>query len=278
MLVLLVVLASIVLVLESGTYLLRAYELRAHGPREGAHGVAARLVAGAEELAAALVCLVLWPLAYLPVGPRGGDATGRPVLLIHGWGMNRTSMWRLEQRLRRAGRPVAIAEYPSTAADMDTRVVALAVEFRGLLESSGADRIDVVAHSLGGVLLRAVAGIENAEGMLGRHFGNVVTLGSPHQGTPLACLFDHPSVISLRPRSRYLLRLADAEASLPGDHFVSLASTFDSIVFPSDASYLPEAFNVRIDLVGHTALLFSERVWDLVRENLDYRAAGDDAP
>jgi hypothetical protein len=73
--------------------------------------------------------------------------------------------------------------------------------------------------------------------------------------------------------SRYLERLAAAEEELAWTHFVSIASTFDAIVFPRECSYYPPGMNVTVNAIGHNSLLVAGGVYEVVKENLSYSPA-----
>jgi triacylglycerol esterase/lipase EstA (alpha/beta hydrolase family) len=215
---------------------------------------------------ALLLSLVVWPLGLFPdrrVAAGGGD---RPVVLVHGWAMNRSSMFVLAARLRRDGRRVYSVNYNSVVAKTDDKASELAACLETIRRDSGANRIDLVAHSLGGVLLRAVA---KYHGGLD-YFGNVVTLGSPHRGTALAVMFSRYGLIELRPGSPFLERLAeDDPLAARTVNFTAIYSAVDYIVFPTDCTFYPPAFNAELDGIGHMGMLLSERVYDVVKENLD---------
>ena len=49
----------------------------------------------------------------------------------------------------------------------------------------------------------------------------------------------------------------------------TIASPFDAIVFPTETAHVSGALNVTVDAVGHHALLYSARVYELVRENIE---------
>lgn len=101
--------------------------------------------------------------------------TGRPVLVVHGFGMLSGSMLVLGLRLARAGcGPVAAVGY-LTLGSRSRAVARIARRAAALARASGAGRVDVVAHSLGGLLSRAA----RAEGA---PVGRIVTLGTPHRG------------------------------------------------------------------------------------------------
>lgn len=119
------------------------------------------------------------------VGPR------HPVILLHGLfgfdeleiGPARYAYFRgLTERLRRAGAEV---ERPRVA-----RVGPVAVRAQQLarrIEGLSAKRVNVIAHSMGGLDARyAITRL----GLAGR-VASLVTIGTPHRGTPLADLGTH---------------------------------------------------------------------------------------
>ena len=100
--------------------------------------------------------------------------------------------------------------------------------------------------------------------------GNVITLGSPHLGTGLAAVVPFKSAVQMKRNSRYLQRLASAEEGLAWTHFVSIASTFDAIVFPRECSDYAPGMNVTVNAIGHNSLLVAGGVYEVVKENLSY--------
>ena len=53
----------------------------------------------------------------------------------------------------------------------------------------------------------------------------------------------------------------------------AIYSSFDVTVVPSSAGQYPGASNIEIEGVGHVGLLWSPRVVELVRENLEFALA-----
>src|SRR5439155_10075409 len=90
-----------------------------------------------------------------PGRPSGDVRHDRPVLLVHGFGHNRSGWFLLNQRLRRAGFTSVHAwnydpwrhSVPELAAMLRDRVELL----RGV---TGAEHVNIIGHSLGGILLR----------------------------------------------------------------------------------------------------------------------------
>jgi triacylglycerol esterase/lipase EstA (alpha/beta hydrolase family) len=254
---------------QAVTYLLWLYEKRRGGAFSATEDRLHLWIAAFGEWLALVAVVALWPFGIVGrprVRPAG---VTRPVVLIHGWGLNRASLAMLAARLRRDGRDAYTINYPSMLADSDSKAQAVAERLRRIVAESGADRVDVVAHSLGGVLTRAAVRWHGADAIV----ANVVTLGSPHRGTALAILLRSFGLVQMRPESRFLSRLAEAEEenSPPTRpiNITSIASNFDAVVFPLDCCFLPNALGITVEGLGHHGLLFVERVYKLVKENLD---------
>lgn len=102
-----------------------------------------------------------------------------PVVLVHGLWMGAWAMRPLAARLRKQGRHVHIFAYPTRTVGVDDNADTLAAFVAGLAK----DRVDFVAHSLGGlVTLHALQ-------RLPMHQGRVVLLGSPINGSATADRF-----------------------------------------------------------------------------------------
>jgi len=258
-----VVLVSCVGVFHCATYLLWHYE-------RCRSGVCGSGVQGAdvgpwiaEGLAMAVVA-VTWPLGLVR-WPQARPGSGRPVVLLHGWGLNRASMALLAARLRREGRSVHSEAIPWWSSDFAAAATAIAARLREVAEASGSATVDVVAYGAAGVLVRLAAHAHGA----GEILGNVVTLASPHRGSALALLGVPASLADLRPGSSLLDELVRSEKLPTRAHVAAIASPFDAIVFPFDLAYCPAAFNVTVERVGHFSMLYSERIYTLIAENLD---------
>jgi triacylglycerol esterase/lipase EstA (alpha/beta hydrolase family) len=255
--------AAAVLVFHGATYLLWTYESRRAGACGAATAFSWRAWLG-EALAVSIV-LVTWPLGVYWRRRPVVTSSRRPVVLIHGWSLNRASMLALSLRLQRDGRSVEAINYPSLGEEAETKSRAIADEIRRVASASPDGLVDVIGHSLGGVLVRAAARDPSVRILL----GNVVTLGSPHHGTMLALLGKRHGLIQIRPGSHFLTRLAEEDHLADAVNLATIASPFDAIVFPTDTAHWKGALNITVDGLGHHAMLYSRRVYTLLRENLD---------
>jgi len=222
---------------------------------------------GVECAVTALLTLTL-PLSFRRQRIRALESGNpcRPVILLHGYAQHTANFFWLVRRLRRDGwlhlysvRHTPIGGDIGRSADQ----LGQAIE-RIRLESCAAE-VDIIAHSMGGLVARAflckagpVAGV-----------ARLITLGTPHQGTEvLRWLGRDPMVAQMRPGSPFLCQLI-ADDALPGlTDCTSIYSADDALVVPATNAYYPGAYNIEVRGLGHMSLLFSRRVYDLVRENL----------
>jgi triacylglycerol lipase len=217
----------------------------------------------AEGLALAAVAAT-WPLGLIRWARPPTGSSGRPILLVPGWGLNSASMALLAARLRRDGRVVQVATFAWRSIDLPEAAETLVAQLRRVVETTASPTVDVVAYGLGGVLVRIAAQSSEVSTLL----GNVVTIATPHRGTALACLGVPRMLGVLRPGSPFLGDLVRDEKLPVLMHLAAIASPFDAIVFPFDLAYCPAAFNVTVERVGHFSMLYSDRVYPVIAENL----------
>jgi triacylglycerol esterase/lipase EstA (alpha/beta hydrolase family) len=97
----------------------------------------------------------------------------------------------------------------------------------------------------------------------------VLTLGTPHQGTWLGQWGHTTNGRQMRLDSPWLQALAAAEPSARGSRFVCWYSHCDNIVFPVLSATLPGAALHHIESVGHVAMVDDLRVVAGVQAVLD---------
>lgn len=198
------------------------------------------------------------------VRPKADDGHP-PILLVHGMGGRPGNFVLLRARLAWAGRKrvysVSLAGAHSVD-DMAARVrdkVAAVAAINALPDGA---RIDVVAHSLGGIVARVA--VEDPG--TARRVRRVVTLGTPHAGTWAARFAGTPNAVQLRPGSPLLERLERAASPV---ELVSILGGADVLVTPLESAALPGSRVIRLDGHTHYTLLATPAALDAVVSALD---------
>lgn len=143
------------------------------------------------RLCRSLTCLVALGITAMPVqaspgtasagtvNPSSAAAARETVVLLHGLGRNRSSVWLLADRVEAAGYDVERIGYKSLH-DAPADILA---NVRAQIDACCAQReapVHFVGHSLGGLLVRAYLAQAHV-----KKLGHVVLIGSPNQGTPI---------------------------------------------------------------------------------------------
>ncbi len=202
----------------------------------------------------AVAASVARPLGFLPLaGARG--AGPRPVILLHGYAMNRANFVLLARRLAAAGLgPVYGFEYWSLGRTSHA-ARQLADFVAQVRATTGAADVDLVGHSMGGVVARYYVAFAGGDPVV----AHLVTLGSPHAGSDLTAYGVGHARRELVAGSRLLDRLAAAPAPVHA-RVTSIWSTADTLVPGARQAPLAGAETVMLYSVGHLGLLASASV------------------
>ncbi len=243
-------------------------------------------VAFLKETLATLLMLPAWPLFAL-LGARyraaheGADPDGGqqpPIILLHGYMMNRTNWLWFGRALARHGLGPLYGFTYNSLAPVDASARRLDGFVAEVLRRERAQRVDIVAHSLGGLVSRYYIEKQGGAARVRR----LVTIATPHHGTLLARAGFGPVARELAPDSPVCASLGRPPR---GAHYTSVWSRSDNLVIPADSSQLtwlaPEAGEAEIedlagselrdivfDDLGHLSLLTSPRVAAAVAERL----------
>lgn len=211
------------------------------------------------------------------VTPVAQDRPG-PVILVPGYGGSTTGLEVLAASLRADGRDAEVLQLPGDGrGDLREQAQALADAAEATVDRAGAESVDVVGYSAGGVVARLWVR-DFGGGNLARR---VVTLGSPHHGTDVAGLAGDvvPSQCplacqQLRPGSDLLRALNAGDETPPGPKFISVWTTLDDVVTPPESAQLDGALDLRVQSicagsqVSHTDLPRDPAVTGIVTRQL----------
>jgi len=207
--------------------------------------------------------MITVPFRFLrPAAPGRRLAEGRvPVVLLPGFFENAATMVWLHKRLERSlGVPVRTLQPRRYLAGLETLGRDYQAQIESWMRESGASQVDLVGHSMGGLLARALV----ETGPMAGKVRSVVTIGAPHQGSAIALLGAAlRSMRQMRRGSAYLERLNNAPA--PQDvRMVGISSTHDNYVLPWNCALSPRGDNFIIRYRGHLTLILSGEVVRLI--------------
>jgi pimeloyl-ACP methyl ester carboxylesterase len=223
-------------------------------------------LAQGREAASLAVTAAMWPFGRIDRGiaelrSRAHADTSRvrtPVLLIHGYGANKSNWYFVDRELRGAGfERIHALNYSPLSGGIPDLAERATLRARELMEHFGTDRIHIVGHSLGGIVARYAIQLGGLEGV-----DTCVTVASPHRGTPMARFGVGITARQLRPGSEVLRRLSASSRRLP-TRFVAFYSNVD-VLSPGWCSRIDEpvlrATNVLVKDEGHLSLMLSRRL------------------
>lgn len=256
---------------NSANHLVMLYErARAKAPTE--HGAQLRYLPYIGQLlieaAANLLVWVLWPfkLAERAQAIRPVAEGEFPVLFVHGYHGSSGQLLPLRARLHGFGiESTALYSYKTTAGSIEEMAIALSNEVERLKLETAAEKVDLVGHSLGGVVCHYYVGrLDGAANVR-----TVVTIASPFHGTRLVHLLSGRPFRLFHPEAKHLEEIREAARQVASVRFVSIYSTDDNIVIPGESSAL-EGFGTNHVLsgLGHNSMLLSGRVALLVGQSL----------
>ncbi|MER5553141.1 alpha/beta fold hydrolase [Streptomyces sp. NPDC002793] len=193
-----------------------------------------------------------------------------PVVLLHGFIDNRSVFVLLRRSLARHGwHHLESLNYSPLTCDIRTAAELLDRHVEEICARTGHREIDIVGHSLGGLIARYY--VQRLGG--DRRVRTLVTLGTPHGGTAAAPLAGaHPIVRQMRPGSGLIEEL---RRPAPGcrTRFISFWSELDRVMVPVETACVDhpdlDVVNVRVTGVGHLALPVHPAVASAIRQALD---------
>lgn len=223
---------------------------------------------------------------HLEFDPTANDVVRRtdfarcpyPVLLLQGFWSTRRALEVLEARLRRDGYGVFSLRLGGLFDTFNTRGIDDSAErvrakVERLRERHDLGRLAIVGHSLGGLIGRYYVKRLGGD----RHVRGLITLGSPHHGTPLAWpgiatlgLVSN-SVWQMRPMSPFIRRLKLGRFPA-GVRFTSIHSKDDALCpFPSCMLEIRDGddlHNVELRGMGHHDFLTKRIAYEAIHREL----------
>lgn len=196
-----------------------------------------------------------------------------PVLFLHGLGHNQSWSYKLQRRLGREGFSSRSVNYHTFSRCLNDCADIVAEHIWEYTGSSAVPAVHVVAHSIGGLVLRAAI---NRHPEIHEYVATGITIGSPHRGTPWAygpgaiVPFVGHLVRELRPNSDTLKQL-DEQTVATATNWVSMYSVSDEIVpmyYGQFEHPLLRVQQVEYHGLGHYGLMYHPSVINSVLASL----------
>ncbi len=191
--------------------------------------------------------------------------TDTVVILVQGYTLSYYAIGgALKQKLEKLGFKVfAFVSGSTMKKPIEATAAALSQFTEQVCQRCGVNKVCLVGHSMGGLIAKYYLQ------KLGGHqrISRVITIGAPFFGTWTSSLaFYTKPGRQMIPGSDFLEALNKERNFL--DRILSIRAHSDQFVKPKRSAYLPGARNIELALVGHTTLLESKEVLDIIEEEL----------
>ncbi|MCI0383827.1 triacylglycerol lipase [Streptomyces sp. CNQ085] len=219
-------------------------------------------------VAAAVLALALQaPAAAAAESPSAYGPGSDPILFVHGWNSGGSTWNTMAGRFRADGWPAGhLRQWSYTSSQSNaTTARQLATEVDRLLAATGASKVDVITHSMGGLSSRYYA--KNLGGAA--KIDAWVSLGGPNHGTDMANWCFQTSCIEMRIGSSFLNSLNSGDETPGSARYATWWSPCDTVINPDSSVALSGAVNTRTACLSHSGLLNDATVYGQVRDTVD---------
>jgi triacylglycerol lipase len=206
------------------------------------------------------IALCITGTALAPAGASAQD----PILFVHGY-VESASLWNtMIGRFEKDGYPKSYLSAYSYNTSQSNKVDAEEVKSKveSLLKTTGATKVDIIAHSMGSLNSRYY--IKNLGGEA--KVDDWVSLGGPNHGTETANFCFSTSCVEMRVGSTFLKELNATDETPGAVNYGTWWSPCDEIINPDSSVALSGATNTQTACISHTALTTDETVYKQVRE------------
>ncbi|WP_285759550.1 esterase/lipase family protein [Nocardiopsis ansamitocini] len=216
-------------------------------------------------LAAACALAAALALSVVPAAAAHANAHD-PVIFVHGFGGKGNQWSSMRQNFIDNGYradQLHVFSYDSLRSNK-TIASQLSDRVQQVRTSTGAAKVDIVTHSMGGLSSRWYLKFGDGQ----QYVDDWVSIGGPNNGTNIANLCT--SLITpckeMRQGSEFLSEL-NADDPTPGDvSYATFRSPCDVVINPVDSTLLDGATNIRTSCLEHVAMMSNSAVINQVRD------------
>ena len=198
--------------------------------------------------------------AVIDPGKSDGHA---PLIFVHGLGGNRGAFLLMAWYLRLQGRRRSYKIHFESGQSFDEMAEALARFVCDVKKVTGEKKVEIVAHSMGGIVARLAI----HEHRLTKSVKTLITLGTPHRGTYPARFANTNLTRELRPDSDLMSRLVKRPwpRRVRG---VTFWSRNDLFVLPAESAAAEGTEQIEVTPFTHYSYLIDPKSWAAVERAL----------
>lgn len=216
-----------------------------------------RLTAFTSAVAVCIAGAALAPASSLAVDP---------ILFVHGWSGSASNWNTMIGRFEKDGYAkshLRAYSYNTSQSNKTTAETIVKSEVEKLLKSTGASKVDIIAHSMGSLNSRwYIKFVKEGEASV----DDWVSLGGPNHGTTTANFCFSTSCVEMRPGSTFLSELNAGDETPGALNYGTWWSPCDEFINPDSSVPLSGATNTETACISHLALVSDETVYKQVRE------------
>lgn len=226
-----------------------------------------------KRICSLLIFVLIFSLFFVPSSVEASTGSKNPVVFVHGFFDSKSELFgksnftAIINHLVQNGwdqDELFVIQYSDVTGSNIPNAYELEAFIDNVLSQTGKDKVDIVAHSMGGLSSRYY--IQN----LGGHekVGALITLGSPHKGTPLAYLVSWTGGgAEMVSDSTFLQNLNSGDITPGSVQYTSIYTYLDEMV-PYANSQLDGWNNIGGWYNMHLTMLFHNSVLNHVKDNL----------
>ncbi|MFI8993053.1 esterase/lipase family protein [Streptomyces sp. NPDC053542] len=223
-----------------------------------------KTLASAVAAVAGALLAVQMPLPAQAASTSAFNSASNPVLFVHGYTGDASNWNTMAGRFRTDGWPSSYLDQWSYDWRQSNATTAqqLSTEVDRLLAATGAGKVDIVSHSMGGLssryYLKNLGGASKVDAW--------VSLGGPNHGTDSANTCFGTSCTEMRIGSSFLADLNSGDETPGSPRYATWWSPCDTVINPDTSVSLSGAANTRTACIGHTDLLTDATVYAQTRD------------
>ena len=198
------------------------------------------------------------------ISPAGAFAVD-PILFVHGWSSSASTWNTMIGRFEKDGYPkshLSAYSYNTSQSNKTSAANEVKPRVESLLAATGAEKVDIIAHSMGSLNSRWYIKFLGGESKIDEW----VSLGGPNHGTNTAFFCFSTACSEMRPGSTFLNELNAGDETPGSVNYGTWWSPCDEIINPDSSVPLSGATNTETACISHSSLHQNETVYNQVRE------------